>query len=370
MQLTQDLLKVLLNFRNFNEEIIEILHRAMHNELELVGRADLFLQSNAFLKTLIMSTAIKLGIFEYLSNKSATLQQIAKDLKLNKKALGRLLYGLEAHTFIEREYKNRTHFYRNSKLVEAFLIKSSEYYLGNYLELINKTWNYWYQLPDVVRSGKPNTSMELFHGEKNIIYLYYEVANSIMIHLSKQLVGQLNLSNVNRVITGEVGITFVNELLNKKPEISYVIAGLEDHLPFIEKLFERFTCQKGPEEVITSKKGEASKDKWGKKEKYDLVFLYRKLAFKNYGLNYLKKAYEVLDKDGFVIVIEPTTDSLQPSMWNIADIQLMDLMVGGEEAPQIYSSDKIQEMLEGVGFRDCKKVECMGGMAIFVIGYK
>lgn len=370
MKLEDELLEALLHFRNFNEEIVEILHRILHNEIELIGRTELFLQANAFMKTITLASALELGVFDYLSGKSITLPQISKDLKLNKKALGRLMYSLEAHTFIDRDLIKGKHLYRNSRLSETFLVKSKEEYLGNYLELLQKSWNYWQHLSEIIKSGNPEKHMELFMGEKELIYFYYEVANSIMSILSKELVGHLDLSNISRVIAGEVGLTFIKEALSKNENISYVIGTLKEHAEFLDKLFKKFPLPKQPEEISLSKRGDPLKDKWGEVEEYDLVFLYRKLAYKNYGEMFLKKAYQVLNKGGFVIVAEPTTDSVQPSMWTLADIQLMDLMIGGGNAPTLYSSDKIQKMLEGIGFKDCKKVKCLGGMAIFVIGYK
>lgn len=370
MKLEEELLEALLRFRNFNEEIIEVLHRILHNEIDLIGRTELFLQANAFMKTVTLTSTLELGIFDYLSGRSATLTEIARDLKLNKKAVGRLLYSLEAHTFVDRDLTKGRHIYRNSRLAETFLVKSKEEYLGNYLELLQKSWGYWQHLTEVMKSGKPEKHMELFKGEKELIYLYYEVANSIMSILSKELVDHLDLSNVSRVITGEVGLTFMQQVLSKNKDISYVMGTLKQHAEFLDKLFKKFPLPKQPEEISLSEKGNALNDKWGSNEGYDIVFLYRKLAYKSYGESFLKKAYQVLNEDGFVIVVEPTTDSLQPSMWNLADIQLMDLMIGGANAPALYSSDKIQKMLESIGFKNCRKIKCLGGMAIFVIGYK
>jgi hypothetical protein len=168
-----------------------------------------------------------------------------------------------------------------------------------------------------------------------------------------------------------VGITFVSELLKIKPNVSFTLASLKEHKRFFPKLLARYPLQKKPSKFVYSTKGEALKDIWGEKGEYDLVFLYRKLAFYAYGKQFLEKAYCLLPKGGYVVICEPTTDSFLHFMpWLLDAIQIMDMMIGGKDAPKLLSSREIQAKLKAVGFTRTKVIPTVFGVFNFVIGIK
>lgn len=120
-----------------------------------------------------------------------------------------------------------------------------------------------------------------------------------------------------------------------------------------------------------SVRGQALKDSWGGAGDYDLVFLYRKLAFYHYGDQFVKKSFRSLSPGGMVIVCEPTTDSLLHFMrWILDAIQIMDYMIGGTHAPRLMSSKEIEARLRKAGFRQTKTVSTMFGVFRFVVGIK
>ncbi|NEP28336.1 hypothetical protein, partial [Moorena sp. SIO3I6] len=132
----------------------------------------------------------------------------------------------------------------------------------------------------------------------------------------------------------------------------------------------KYPLPKSPEEIIISPEGNALSDQWGANEEYDIVFLFRKLSYSDYGSQFIKKSFQVLRPKGMVIILEPTTDSLVPSPSFLPELEIMDLLIGGVKAPPLYSTDKIVKLLKEVGFMKTEVVSTQKGSFLFVVGWK
>jgi len=104
-------------------------------------------------------------------------------------------------------------------------------------------------------------------------------------------------------------------------------------------------------------------------EEYDVVLLYRKLAYADYGRGFVAKAARVLRPGGVVVVAEPTTDGVIPSASFLPEMQLMDWLVGGDAAPPIRSTDQIAALLVEGGFGRTEVVVTSHGIR-FVLGWR
>ena len=325
------------------------------------------LDVEGFQKIVFLHAALTLGIFEEIIYTPKSASQLAKKLHLTKAALLPLLSGLKHLHYVD-EHRNG---YSLTRFSSLFLVKERENYLGDYISLFIATWCSWINLPEVIKSGQPNKHMRLLHNKSNVVLHYYLAANAIIRQASSELLAQIDLSRVKKIIAGEVGITFISELLRVKPEVSFAIASLKEHKHFFPKLFQRYPLPKKPDKFVYSTKGEALKDMWGEKSEYDLVFLYRKLAFYSYGRQFLEKAHRLLPKGGYVIICEPTTDSFLHFMpWLLDAIQIMDMMIGGKDAPKLLSSSEIQTKLKAIGFTRTKVIPAVFGVFNFVLGIK
>jgi hypothetical protein len=347
------------------------LKRIFSQQLFLLEKAEILSDATSFQKTAIVLAAFKIGLFDYLNNQSETTsEQIANDLQLHPISTERLLSALENLGYLNTIQKEDKFYYYNSSLASNYMVQESPAYLGNYYQIVDKNWSAWQALDMTIQSGMPNKTMDLFQGDKETLYQYYVFANEYLKEPTRELLNQVPLDKVNRMIAGEVGITFISELLHHKPNLEFVLAGLENQIDFLDKLLLKYPLPKPPEEIVTSPLGNALFDKWGSKEKYDLVFLFRKLAYSDYGMQFLKKSFEVLSPGGMVIVLEPTTDSFVPSLSFLPELEMMDLLIGGVKAPPLYSTDQIVNLIKKVGFIKTKVLSTHQKSFIFVIGWK
>jgi len=336
-------------------------------DLDVPGEINFLLDVDGFQKIVFLHAGITLGIFDALAAGSKTVRKLAKEKALHESVLRPLTHALAGLGYLAR----RGGTYSLSHFSAIYLVRNNKEYIGDYIRIFTDTWDAWMKLPLLAKTGKPIPGMGLKGNRGQSILRYYAAANEVVKQAAGQLLDRIDLGKVQRVICGEVGLTFLQELLKRKPDVEYTLASLKEHARFYPQLLKRFPLPTPPAQFVYSDRGNALKDSWGGSGKYDLVFLYRKLAFYDYGEQFIKKSYQVLIPGGMVVVCEPTTDSLLHFMrWILDAIQLMDYMVGGSQAPALMSSEEIAEKLTRAGFKKARVIPAMYGVFNFVVGRK
>ncbi|NEO71493.1 methyltransferase dimerization domain-containing protein [Moorena sp. SIO3H5] len=374
--LPSKLVGLALAIKKYFPEAINSLRKVIGNRIRLLERAEMLADATSFQRTAIIMSAVKLGVFDYLhKHPGVPANLVARDLNLNLISTERLFRVLESLGYLKstQNNKNNDHQvlgYVNTQITKNYLVKESPSYLGDYYNLVSQTWSSWLSLNFTIQTGSSNQEMDLFNGNDETLYEYYAFANEYLKEPSRELFTKIPLDQVNRIITGEVGITFIGKLLERKPDVEFVLAGLENQIDFLEQLLTKYPLPKSPEEIIISPEGNALSDQWGANEEYDIVFLFRKLSYSDYGSQFIKKSFQVLRPKGMVIILEPTTDSLVPSPSFLPELEIMDLLIGGVKAPPLYSTDKIVNLLREVGFMKTEVVSTQKGSFLFVVGWK
>ncbi|NEO08955.1 methyltransferase dimerization domain-containing protein [Moorena sp. SIO3I8] len=359
--------------KKYLPETINTLSKVIGNRIRLLERAEMLADATSFQRTAIIMSAVKLGVFDYLhKHPGVSANLVARDLNLNLISTERLLRVLESLGYlkISQNNHNQGFGYVNTQMTKNYLVIESPSYLGDYYNLVSQTWSSWLSLNLTIQTGSSNQQMDLFNGNDETLYEYYAFANEYLKEPSRELFTKIPLDQVKRIITGEVGITFIGKLLERKPDVDFVLAGLENQIDFLDRLLSKYPLPKSPEEIIISAEGNALSDQWGAKEEYDIVFLFRKLSYSDYGSQFIKKSFQVLRPKGMVIILEPSTDSLVPSPSFLPELEIMDLLIGGVKAPSLYSTDKIVNLLREVGFIKTEVVSTQKGSFLFVVGWK
>ncbi len=374
--LSSKLVGLALAIKKYFPEAINSLSKVIGNRIRLLERAEMLADATSFQRTAIIMSAVKLGVFDYLyKHPGVSANSVARDLNLNLISTERLLRVLESIGYLKssQNYQINHHQvfgYVNTQISNNYLVRESPSYLGDYYNLVSQTWSSWLSLNLTIQTGSSNQQMDLFNGNDETLYEYYAFANEYLKEPSRELFTKIPLDQVNRIITGEVGITFIGKLLERKLDVDFVLAGLENQIDFLEQLLSKYPLPKSPEEIIISPEGNALSDQWGANEEYDIVFLFRKLSYSDYGSQFIKKSFQVLRPKGMVIILEPTTDSLVPSPSFLPELEIMDLLIGGVKAPPLYSTDKIVNLLKEVGFMKTEVVSTQKGSFLFVVGWK
>jgi phospholipid N-methyltransferase len=106
-------------------------------------------------KTLL--AAVKLGVFDVLSDSPQTKEQLEDDLGLHPRSSADFFDALVALDVLDREDS----VYSNTPEAEAFLVSGKPSYIGGMFEMANdRLYNFWGDLEEGLRTGKPTNELE------------------------------------------------------------------------------------------------------------------------------------------------------------------------------------------------------------------
>jgi ubiquinone/menaquinone biosynthesis C-methylase UbiE len=125
------------------------MEKTSHHDL---SPGKIILDTFAFARTRILSTAIDLEIFTHIFKGKKTLSELAQVTKTQWRALEILLNTLCAMEYLQK--KNRR--YEVTPLSRFFLVKGKKMYYGDYVKHTDLSWDPWLKLTEVIKSGKPS----------------------------------------------------------------------------------------------------------------------------------------------------------------------------------------------------------------------
>jgi precorrin-6B methylase 2 len=121
----------------------------------------------------ILLTAVKLGLFTYLGDRSATAEEIKNAMGLHPRSLYDFLDALVALHFLEREGLLEEAVYRNTPETGTFLDRAKPTYMGGMLEMCNdRLYRYWGDLEEGLKTGQPQN--EVKNAEGNLFDAVYK----------------------------------------------------------------------------------------------------------------------------------------------------------------------------------------------------
>jgi len=120
-----------------------------------------------FWNSKVLLTAVMFDLFSTLGQSRLTGADIGKKLDLHPRGVADFLGALVAMRFLEREGDGAGGKYFNTPATALYLDRSSPRYIGGIPEMLNaRLFKYWNDLPDALRTGKPQN--ETKYGGKNI----------------------------------------------------------------------------------------------------------------------------------------------------------------------------------------------------------
>lgn len=122
----------------------------------------------AFRRSKVMFTAVRLGVFDALARKPQSVEQLAADLQVDAAALTRLLNGCVALALLQRA----ENVYSSTPLATRYLAESSPDSLANYILYSDQSlYHLWAHLDDAIREGT-NRWTQAF-GSRNALFDHY-----------------------------------------------------------------------------------------------------------------------------------------------------------------------------------------------------
>ena len=104
----------------------------------------------------IILTALELDVFTVMGSREWSIPSLAKRLKVSTRGLGILCRNLASLGLIVPSLGR----YRTTAMVRQYLQKDSADYRGDYLALMQRQWQEWSRLTEIVTSGIPVESDE------------------------------------------------------------------------------------------------------------------------------------------------------------------------------------------------------------------
>jgi len=115
----------------------------------------------AFWPSKTLLSAIGLGVFTELANRSMTGAELQKALGLHDRANPDFFDTLVALKFLERDGDGPEGRYRNTEETAAFLDRNSPTFIGGFLEMANaRLYRFWGDLDEALRTGLPQNEIK------------------------------------------------------------------------------------------------------------------------------------------------------------------------------------------------------------------
>jgi hypothetical protein len=126
-----------------------------------------------FWSSKVLLTAVEMGVFTVLGSGRRTGADLGAAIGLHPRAIADFFDALVALGFLARDGEGAGALYSNTAEGKAFLDRSSPRYLGGILEMLNaRLFRYWNDLPEALRTGKPQNELKL--GGKSIFEELYK----------------------------------------------------------------------------------------------------------------------------------------------------------------------------------------------------
>lgn len=180
--------------------------------------------STAYWRSQVLLTANRMGVFECLSDRPKTLDEISRALGTQPRATRLLLKALEALDLVGEEERG----FVNSPAAAAFLVPGSPGYLGNAIRYSDNLFDTWARLEQALRSGKPQLAAEEYTGDdarltRDFVYGMHDRALGI----AQVLVELVDLSGRRRLLdVGGGPGTYASMFAQRVPELTATVLDL------------------------------------------------------------------------------------------------------------------------------------------------
>jgi SAM-dependent methyltransferase len=242
--------------------------------------------------TRVVSAAVRLKIFNVLSNGPKTVEEISADcgaVTHHMKALLDVCVSMGLIVFQDDRYMN-------SFFGRIYLVEGESQYLGDLIELQYDESKYWDRLYEIV-SGSDDIGFEKQSEEINCRTFIKAMNNLGMSGEAEALRNTLDLSGCKEMIDAGGGSGLYSVVLcQKHPELRSTILDSSETLVITEEMVARFE----EKERITFRETDITKEPFGKN--IDVVLLSDVIYDETTAAPVLKNAWNCLCKKGILIL--------------------------------------------------------------------
>ncbi|MSQ11195.1 MAG: methyltransferase domain-containing protein [Dehalococcoidia bacterium] len=315
-------------------------------------------------------TGVELGVFKELSRGPASAEVLAYRLKLNPKALERLMNALVSLTLLEKKGGR----FSNTPEAETFLVEGKPEFVGGQVEhLAHLHWRLWENLPDAVRENSPRVrqvfgpGFDIFQAisaDPQRLRAFVQGMHNLTMPAAEELVDAFDLTPYHTLMdvgggSGALCIAAVKRYPNLKGIVLELPAVCPITQDFVERHGMKDRVQVRPGDFFDTKRLPSDADAialgW---VLHDWPATEARAVLKN--------CYEALRPGGVLLLCEKLLDEDKagPMQTTLMDLHLL-VSTGGEER----SASEYKTWMESAGFQGVS-TRVLRGNRDLVVGHK
>jgi len=314
----------------------------MGNEQSIIS----ILNKGYYWEAKIYLTAIKLDIFSHL-HLPQTAEGVAVAIGADSLFLKRLLEALVTMNLVECKEGR----FQNIPMATEFLSRQSPFYMGDIMLLQDAEWNHWGSLEQIIRSGRPTVTGNIFMNNPEQGERVHRVLSKMAKRMAPDLLRRFDLSPFQTLLdVGGGGGVFSAAFLNAYPHLQGTLFDLPQVLPITKQQME----QEGLTDRIKLIAGNFNQDEIV--GTYDIVFLSDILHYQTPEENgaLFQKLYRNVNLNGRIIVKDMFLGGEERPGWNA--IFSMHLMVYTEKG-RCFKKQDVEGWLVAAGFTGIEEIE-------------
>lgn len=198
--------------------------------------ADILRLGNAFCDAKALLTGVELGLFTFLADRPATVEEVRTELKLHGRGLWDLLSLLVALGLLERDAGQ----YRNTESGQCYLVRGKQSYIGDFLERSNRNLYPAYgRLSEALRTGEPQTGSSFDEVAQNpqILRQFVHMMDALTHTLGPHVVDAYDWTRHRSVLdVGGCRGNLTTQILEAQPHLQGHVFDIPQMAPFFDEL--------------------------------------------------------------------------------------------------------------------------------------
>lgn len=299
-------------------------------------------------KTILVGN--KLGIFEKLSGRPLSAQELAAELDINEHGLSLLLDALWGIGYLQRKQGR----YANAKVAQKWLVESSPRYMGNILRHLDDLWEPIGWLDEAVKAGKPVRNFYDYMSEHPTAWRNYTLGQKDMaMAIVGEIVSKVKLPPQARrlVDLGGAHGYYSVAFCQKYPELTALVIDFESAVTVGQEVVN----QEGINSKVSFKVGNYIIDDVG--SDYDVALLFSIVHGDPPETNIatIKKVYDALNPGGVIAINEILSYKGQKES-EFGLLFALNMLVNTPRGKS-YGYDEVRGWLQDTGFVNINRTD-------------
>jgi len=313
------------------------------------GLSDLLSLLQGAWETKVLSLAVELELFTRISRGAVSAEMVSQESGMDVRLIGMVIKACEALGLVVKGNGG----VKNSPLSERFLVKGSDYYLGDFIGLVGENYyDMWRSLKDVVVTGKPiRDDVVVRLSDPKYAGIYARAMDGISRFSAERLAESVNMRGRKDLleIGGGLGAYSI-AMLEKNPHMRAVVFDS----PFCCELLNSEIRSRGIKRLSAQ---EGDFERGNIPSGHDAIML-------TYVLHsipperceaLLRRVYERIPEGGVIIVNEFLLEDngMSPAFSALMAFNIFMLSNGGS----LYKRSEFETWLNDVGFKNVKVIK-------------